>query len=111
LEKVRTYLRPGGCIVSSIPNVQHWRVVLDLLQGRWEYKNEGILDNTHLRFFTREGVRKLFETTGFEVEVLRARVPTPKGRAVNSMTGGILEPFLTFQHYVVAKHPGSTKSR
>jgi SAM-dependent methyltransferase len=111
LEKVRTYLRPGGCVVSSIPNVQHWRVVLDLLQGRWEYKNEGILDNTHLRFFTRESVRKLFETTGFEVEVLRARVSTPRSRALNSMTGGILEPFLTFQHYVVAKHPGSPKSR
>jgi 2-polyprenyl-3-methyl-5-hydroxy-6-metoxy-1,4-benzoquinol methylase len=112
LEKVKTYLRPGGCVVSSIPNIQNWRVVLGLLKGSFEYKNEGILDNTHLRFFTREGVRSLFETARLRIEVLRARVPTSKGRALNSMTGGLLEPFLAFQYHVRAKHAGAfaTKS-
>ena len=103
LEKIKTYLRPGGCVVASIPNIQHWRVILNLFRGEWEYTSEGTLDDTHLRFFTRKSIIDLFETAGFLVRGVRARVPTPRGRTLNSMTGRVLEPFLTFQYYVVAE--------
>jgi SAM-dependent methyltransferase len=48
-------VRPGGTVICSVPNVRHYNVVLPLLfRGRWTYTDEGLLDRTHLRFFTRE---------------------------------------------------------
>jgi len=60
-------LRPGGTIVVSLPNVAHNQVLRGLLRGRWDYEDAGILDRTHLRFFTRETALELLEETGFEV--------------------------------------------
>ena len=58
-----------GRVVASIPNVRHYTVLVPLLvKGRWTYHDVGILDRTHLRFFTRSTVRELFETTGWAVE-------------------------------------------
>ncbi len=65
-------LTPSGRIVVSIPNVRHWSVVGELLQGRWEYQDAGILDRTHLRFFTRAGVVALLEEAGLVVEHMSA---------------------------------------
>ena len=45
----KKYLRPGGCVVVSVPNVAHWMVRLDLLRGRFNYQQAGIMDATHLR--------------------------------------------------------------
>src|SRR5262249_50822429 len=50
------WLRPGGLVLACVPNVQHWSVLAELLRGRWRYRDEGLLDRTHLRFFTLEGV-------------------------------------------------------
>src|SRR5215813_15051661 len=55
-------LVPGSHLVASIPNVGHWEVVRDLIEGRWQYTSEGLLDRTHLRFFTRRSVPELFWT-------------------------------------------------
>jgi SAM-dependent methyltransferase len=104
LEKIKGYLRPGGFVVASIPNVQHWRVILSLFRGEWEYTKEGTLDDTHLRFFTRKSIIDFFGTAEFAVREVRAHVPTPKGRQLNWMTARIVEAFLTFQYYVVAEH-------
>ena len=60
-------LKPGGSVVASIPNVAHWSVRLDLLRGRFEYQPFGIRDATHLRWFTADSVRSLFETNGLRV--------------------------------------------
>ena len=54
-------LKPGGEMIACIPNVQHWTIVKDLLQGNWDYRNAGLMDNTHLRFFTRKSIRKLLK--------------------------------------------------
>lgn len=67
LRQVRRVLAPGGTVVASIPNVRHWQVVRDLLEGRWEYAEAGILDRTHRWFFTRRSLARLFEETGFTV--------------------------------------------
>lgn len=64
-------LASSGVIVASIPNVRNLRVVGRLLlRGRWDYADVGILDRTHLRFFTRGTMRELFENTGYRVEQL-----------------------------------------
>jgi len=60
-------LAPGGAIVASVPNVAHWFVRLDLLRGRFDYKDCGIMDATHLRWFTRDILHKFFENLGLRV--------------------------------------------
>lgn len=65
-------LRPGGLVFASLPNVAHWTVRLNLMRGRFDYTAEGILDATHLRFFTEAGVRRLFEAAGYELHSLCA---------------------------------------
>ena len=58
-------------LVASIPNVRHNRVVRSLLEGNWTYEPAGLLDHTHLRFFTRREVEKLFYRAGFAIDELR----------------------------------------
>jgi tetratricopeptide (TPR) repeat protein len=58
--------------VASVPNVANWEVIKGLLQGKWEYVDAGILDATHLRFFTLESCRDLFAKAGFEPSQVQA---------------------------------------
>ncbi len=64
-------LKPGGAIVASIPNVAHGAVRLQLLQGRFDYTSTGLLDETHVRFFTRETVLAMIEAAGLAVVDVR----------------------------------------
>ena len=69
-------LAPGGVVVASIPNVRNVSVVLDLvLRGNWTYRDIGILDRTHLRFFTLRSIRALFADSGFAIEAVRGINP------------------------------------
>ena len=67
LQFARRALLPGGRVVASVPNVAHWSVRLDLLRGRFDYQPVGIRDATHLRWFTADTIRSLFETNGLRV--------------------------------------------
>jgi GT2 family glycosyltransferase/2-polyprenyl-3-methyl-5-hydroxy-6-metoxy-1,4-benzoquinol methylase len=60
LKKLGEKLEVGGKIVASIPNICNWMVVEALVKGRWTYESEGLLDRTHLRFFTLASIRELF---------------------------------------------------
>lgn len=85
LGEVRALLRPGGVVVASLPNVRHLSVVLPLLlRGSFAYRDEGILDRTHLRFFTRRTMVELFTSTDFDVDLVRRRTPpgTSRGRTM-----------------------------
>jgi len=64
---LRPLLAPGGRLLVSLPNVANVTVRLSLLAGRFPYADRGILDRTHLRFFTRRTGRDLLERCGFEV--------------------------------------------
>ena len=68
LARVRSWLSPRGVVVASVPNLGHWSVVSDLLEGRFDYVPYSILSGTHLRFFTRRTVHDLFEACGYRVE-------------------------------------------
>ncbi|PPT05276.1 putative glycosyltransferase [Geitlerinema sp. FC II] len=61
------WLKPGGWVVSSIPNIQNWTILRDLIRGQWEYQDEGLLDRTHLRFFTLETAQTMFAEAGLQV--------------------------------------------
>lgn len=61
-------LAPGGVVIAAIPNVRHRSVVWPLLRrGRWDYDKHGLLDHTHLRFFTRSSMVDLFLDLGWHV--------------------------------------------
>jgi methionine biosynthesis protein MetW len=70
-------LAAGGRIVVSVPNVAHASLRLALLQGRWSYTSTGLLDATHIRFFTRESICDLIEETGYVIEDLCSTVADP----------------------------------
>ncbi len=64
-------LAPGGKVIASIPNIRHfptlWRLVF---RGEWQYAERGILDRTHLRFFTRSNIEEFFTANGFQIRQL-----------------------------------------
>jgi 2-polyprenyl-3-methyl-5-hydroxy-6-metoxy-1,4-benzoquinol methylase/outer membrane murein-binding lipoprotein Lpp len=64
LRSVRPLLAQGGYVVMSIPNVAHGAVRVSLLKGRFDYRPLGLLDTTHLRFFTRESLTALLHDAG-----------------------------------------------
>lgn len=78
LRRVRTLLAPGGALVVSIPNVLHHSVVADLARGRFDYQDAGVLDRTHLRFFTAATARELVEHAGFRVERMERVIEPPR---------------------------------
>jgi 2-polyprenyl-3-methyl-5-hydroxy-6-metoxy-1,4-benzoquinol methylase len=71
LEHIKTKMRPGACLVGSIPNVRHITALFKLLVRRdWPYSESGILDRTHLRFFTEKSLRRALMEHGWSVEAL-----------------------------------------
>jgi SAM-dependent methyltransferase len=73
LARLAQWVREGGHVLACIPNIQHYSVVLNLLRGKWEYRDEGLLDRTHLRFFTLEGMRELFAHAELKVFDIQPR--------------------------------------
>jgi O-antigen biosynthesis protein len=87
LESAHAMLSSSGRIVASIPNIAHGAVRLALLNGEFDYSELGILDSTHLRFFTLDTVREMFLKAGFEIEDIT--------RTVHQIfTDGVLVPVL-----------------
>ncbi|MBU1233354.1 MAG: class I SAM-dependent methyltransferase [Proteobacteria bacterium] len=65
LHTLKKWLAPGGCLVISTCSIVHWKCRLQILMGRWEYQDYGILDRSHLRFFTIKSFRDLLEECGY----------------------------------------------
>ena len=74
LEACRALLAPGGVAIITVPNVANIWIRLNLLLGRFEYADRGILDRTHVRFYTRRAARRMLKENGFEVIQERATV-------------------------------------
>jgi 2-polyprenyl-3-methyl-5-hydroxy-6-metoxy-1,4-benzoquinol methylase len=75
LRAAREWLSPGGTVLCSLPNVAHWRVRLALARGRFDYADNGLMDRTHLRWFTRDSARELVAGAGYAVTWEGAAVP------------------------------------
>jgi len=66
---------PEHCrILASIPNIQHWSIQMRLLSGDFEYADSGLLDRTHVRFFTRKTMVQLFTNNGFSINQITPRI-------------------------------------
>lgn len=91
LQQLHSLLKPDGKILISLPNVAHIWVRTNLLLGRFDYEKAGILDETHLRFFTLKSAKKLADDAGLKVanfSVTPAPLPlifpaTGKGRPLS----------------------------
>jgi SAM-dependent methyltransferase len=101
-------LAPGGWVVLSVPNVRHFSVAWTLYaRGRWQYAASGILDRTHLRFFTLGDARELLEQAGLRVEAVAAnREPwNPKTLLVRATFGLLVPDCLVVQWLLRARKP------
>lgn len=106
MAQVQALLKPGGLVIASIPNVRHLRVVLGLLlAGRWQYADDGILDRTHLRFFTRESALALMAPAGLTVTACLRREPPARSRGgfVNLLTLGATRDLFTMGYLIAAR--------
>ena len=89
LQKLHPLLKPGATVFASSPNIAHRRVFPMLLRGEWALTDAGVMDRTHLRWFTPKTYRALFEDCGFRVESVRELTPiTKKAKLVMILTGG-----------------------
>ena len=104
LRETADLLAPGGCVIASIPNVQNADVIWRLLRGRWDYRERGILDRGHLRFFTRHGIRDLFEQAGLTVDHIGCRYRrTWLRETLCFLTAGQARAYFTRQYLVVGR--------
>lgn len=72
LETIKRKLSPDGVVISSIPNIRYHNVFMKLLfRKEFEYESSGVLDKTHLRFFTYKSIRNMYTNLGYEVLVHR----------------------------------------
>ncbi len=89
LLEFKSLLAPNGVVIASIPNIRNFKVLGPLLvKGQWKYQSSGILDRTHLRFFTRRTVVELFEDAGYVIQRVAATGPLQFGR-IKSLSGGV----------------------
>jgi SAM-dependent methyltransferase len=109
VEKLSAWLRPGGSLVTTIPNVGHWSIVLDLLQGRWNVIPFGLLCWGHLRFFSRQGIEQLFAGHHLIIELLEGHTQlSPIGDAFIEQSARVVaevdrESLRTHDFLVVAR--------
>lgn len=110
LRQVHTYLNPGGHVLATIPNVQYAPVVYRLMRGRWDYTDTGVLDRTHVRFFTRATMVEMFERAGYVVlecnginSVARHWQHNPLRRAITQAAAHLLGDAQWLQFAVLAR--------
>lgn len=100
LGKLSTLLLPGGSVIVSVPNLAHYSVLVPLvLRRQFNYKDAGILDRTHLRFFVEDTAVGLLNSVGFVVDKgVISGLDGPKSRFVNRITLGLVKHYLTKQY-------------
>lgn len=119
LRYAKTLLTHGGLIVASIPNIRYLPILWFLVaHGRWKYEDCGVLDKTHVRFFTRSSIIAMFQSEGYTVESIsginpRAGIPQSSKRLwkayefVNALSFQKFDD-LRFQQFAVVAQPTPT---
>ena len=75
LQKLHKYLKPGALVFASSPNISHYKIILMLLKGRWDLTDVGVMDRTHLRWFTPDSFKEMFSTSGYDVISVKPITP------------------------------------
>lgn len=109
LKKSVKFLTDKGVVVSSIPNIRHYTTIFNLtFKGNWPYRERGIHDKTHLRFFTLKNIKEMFQGAGLEViEVKRNYRIIERSQRLSKLTELFtffpFRDFITFQYLFLAK--------
>jgi 2-polyprenyl-3-methyl-5-hydroxy-6-metoxy-1,4-benzoquinol methylase len=109
VKRLTALLAPGGRLIVSVPNVRNYRFIIGLItRGDFRYRDFGLLDRTHLRFFVKDTAAELATCGGLTL-VSAASIQTfkphePRG-ILNALTFGRLEGFLAKQWLIVAEKP------
>src|ERR1041385_563151 len=119
LQRARPFVGEGGVVIASIPNIAHASVRLSLLGGSFRYREQGLLDETHLRFFTREGIQDLFESSGYlitqwlrrRIEVEESEIPVPQTVPEEARVWATGDPEATTYQFVVCAVPSDAASQ
>lgn len=96
----KEHLAVGGRVIVSLPNARHFSLVVPLLFGKFDYTERGIIDKTHLRFFTRDSAAQLLHGAGLTIEATKRTsldLYLNSGK-VNAITLGLFSEFLTSQY-------------
>jgi 2-polyprenyl-3-methyl-5-hydroxy-6-metoxy-1,4-benzoquinol methylase len=96
-------LSDNGVIICSIPNIRFYRVLKSLFfKGRWDYTPLGILDRTHLRFFTLKTIEDMFRETGFEMrKVIKMKSGSKAMKLINRLVLDSLVDLLVVQYRII----------
>ena len=102
IDRVSKLLNINGSLLIAMPNVKNYRVTIPLLfLDAWEYQDEGILDKTHLRFFTHKSIVKLLKAKKFNVEKVFYNLPlSSKAGIINLITFGLFRKHLTSHYFI-----------
>lgn len=106
LLRIKNKLTSNGVVVSSIPNVRYFFILIDLLvKKQWRYEDAGILDKTHLRFFTFKSIVEMFNSLGYEIKIIKGINPIKswKFTLLNFFLFGFLSDTKYLQFACVAK--------
>jgi len=104
LMKLHRYLDNNGVLIASIPNIRHIVPMLKILFDRFEYESSGILDKTHLRFFTMRTIRGMLSDTGYHIERVKTnRSISWKFRLLNIFSFGLMRQFSVYQYIILAR--------
>lgn len=104
--RLQDALAPHGCIVISLPNVNSMELVGPLvLKGRFDLQDSGIMDRTHLRWFTKQTMIKMAVDAGLTVEQVEPRIYNRLAKYFNFATMGIFERFFALQYVMLARRP------
>ncbi|MEQ1651360.1 MAG: class I SAM-dependent methyltransferase [Hyphomicrobium sp.] len=104
LKNLARYVRPGGMLLASSPNISHWRVIRELVMGRFTLADQGVFDRTHLRWFTPATFAELAEKAGFEIEEIGPVTAfSPRTEIISKLTGGRFDHLFMTQIAMIAR--------
>jgi len=111
LKRINPFLSNDGVVIACMPNIRHCSSIIDLVfRGYWPYRERGVHDRTHVRFFTLRNIREMFSGADLKISFLkrkyrlldRASRINRLTRILNRIPVPIIREFLTFQYLVIA---------
>lgn len=102
---MKQLLKQNGIIIASTPNIVYWSMRLEMLKGKFDYTEYGILDNTHLHFFTIQTFKEYFEKNGLKVEKILYDTVGGGYPRISRFLGKFFPNLFAYQILIIARKP------